>query len=82
MKRRRMVFIRWRDAADHDPGNWTELPPKPGALITTVGFVIVTTKTYVTICQSFDDNEEPLYRGVHAIPRSTIVEMHELRRKP
>ena len=79
--KRRAVFIRWRDANDHDPGNWTSAPRNPEALITTVGIMIAKTKQYVTLCQSFDDNDEPLLRGVFNIPRANIIEMYELDRK-
>jgi hypothetical protein len=76
------VLIRWRDAAAHDPGNWTAIPHDPGALITTVGLLVRKNRHYLTLAMSFDDNDEPLHREVFAIPRSSVVEMRELVKKP
>jgi len=79
--KRRAVFIRWRDANDHDPGEWTLLPKRPGAEITAVGILVAKSEHYYTLCGSFDDNSETLYREVFTIPRSGIIEEYELDRK-
>ena len=76
--KRRAVLILWRDAADHSPGEWCELPKKPRVMITTVGILVRKDRENLLIAQSFDDNDEPLYRGVFSIPRSNVVEMRTL----
>jgi hypothetical protein len=30
------------------------------------------------LVQSFDDNDDPLYRGVFTIPRANVLELREL----
>lgn len=76
--KRRAVLVVWRDAADHSPGEWCALPKKDGAKITTVGILVRKTKDTLLIAQSFDDNDEPLYRGVFSIPRANVLELHTL----
>jgi diaminopimelate decarboxylase len=64
--------------ADHSPGEWAALPKKAGALITTVAMLVRKDRDWYVVAQSFDDNDEPLHRGVFAIPRANVLEMHEL----
>jgi signal transduction protein with GAF and PtsI domain len=76
--KRKAVLIVWDDASDHSPGEWCELPKKDGARITTVGILVRKTPKTFLIAQSFDDNDDPLYRGVFSIPRANVVEMRTL----
>lgn len=76
--KRRAVLIRWRDAADHNPGEWTPLPKRAGAVITTVAILVRKDKDALLVAQSFDDNDDPLFRGVFSIPRANVLEMREL----
>ena len=76
--KRKAVLIIWRDAADHSPGEWCTLPKHPKVNITTVGILVRKDRDHLLIAQSFDDNEDPLYRGVFSIPRSNVIEMREL----
>ena len=76
--KRKAVLIIWRDAADHSPGEWSELPKHPKVNITTVGILVRKTRDHLLLCQSFDDNDDPLYRGVFSIPRTNVIEMREL----
>lgn len=76
--KRKAVLIIWRDACDRDNGNWTDGNGQPGARITTVAILYRKTHDYLSVCQSFDDNDEPLYRNVFDIPRSAVIEMREL----
>ena len=76
--KRKAVLVIWADAADHAPGEWTTLPKKPKVNITTVGILVRKDKDHLLLAQSFDDNDDPLYRGVFSIPRSNVIEMREL----
>lgn len=76
--KRKAVMVIWADAADHSPGEWCALPKRAKVTITTVGILVRKDKDHLLLCQSFDDNAEPLYRGVFSIPRSNVVEMREL----
>ena len=76
--KRKAVLVIWRDAADHSPGEWTSLPKRPRVLITTVGILVRKDRENLLLAQSFDDNDDPLYRGVFSIPRSNVVEMRTL----
>ena len=76
--KRRAVLVIWRDACDRDNGNWTAGRGEPGAKITTVGILWKKTRDYYSVCQSFDDNDEPLMRNVFDIPRSAVIEMRTL----
>ena len=76
--KRKAVMIVWRDAADHSPGEWALLPKHPKVNITTVGILVRKTRDHLLLAQSFDDNDDPLYRGVFSIPRSNVIELREL----
>lgn len=76
--KRKAVLIVWRDAADHSPGEWCALPKHPKVNITTVGILVRKTRDHLLLCQSFDDNDDPLFRGVFSIPRSNVIDMREL----
>lgn len=76
--KRKAVLIRWQDAADHNPGEWTVLPKRAGAVITTVAILVRKDRDAYLVAQSFDDNDDPLYRGVFAIPRANVLEFKTL----
>lgn len=76
--KRRAVLVVWRDTADHSPGEWSRLPKSDGAKITTVGILVRKTRDTLLIAQSFDDNDDPLYRGVFSIPRANVLELRTL----
>lgn len=76
--KRRAVMVIWRDAASHAPGDWTALPKKAGATITTVAMLVRKDPDFLVLAASFDDNDDPLYREVFSIPRSGVIEMREL----
>ena len=76
--KRKAVLIVWRDACDRDNGNWSDGKGAPGAKITTVAILYAKSQHFYSVCQSFDDNDEPLYRNVFDIPRSSVIEMREL----
>ena len=48
--KRKAVLIIWRDAADHSPGEWCELPKKPRVMITTVGILVGKDKENLLLC--------------------------------
>lgn len=76
--KRRAVLVIWNDAACWSPGEWGPLPKRATVRITTVGILVRKDKDSLVIAQSFDDNDDPLYRGVFSIPRSAVVEMRTL----
>ena len=76
--KRKAVMIIWADAADHSPGEWTLLPKRPRVNITTVAMLVRKDKDHLLLAQSFDDNDDPLYRGVFSIPRANVLELREL----
>jgi hypothetical protein len=76
--KRKAVLVKWRDAADHSPGEWSTLPKHPRVTITTVGILVRKDRDHLMLVQSFDDNDDPLYRGVFTIPRANVLELREL----
>ena len=76
--KRKAVMVIWHDAASHAPGDWTALPKKGGALITTVAMLVRKDRDFLILAASFDDNPDTLYREVFSIPRSGVIKMREL----
>lgn len=47
-------------------------------MITTVGILVRKDRDNLVLAQSFDDNTDPLYRGVFSIPRSAVISITTL----